>query len=638
MSIVDFEVHLDQSENIELEGKEGNELRTVNKIFPFQTKEVATVKLRNNWKLKSKFKLTMNVPDKDIQHSYIENDEIKLLNKIRTASTKLKNIPLEHLSKEEIEKDLNKINCQFVDLDYLPNDDAMVHPRYEESLKEIFDYIIHWRRPEDFCKGEAVNDTDKKEIKVFNFNDPEPNDIQQGILPDYNLASALSALAEKNNLVKRLFKSDSYSNNGIYQVKLCVAGEWMTIVIDDFFPCIPLSNPIGSRSTGNELWVLILEKALAKVLESYYSLINVSISEFFMMLTGCPTLYINIEDMLKTEGGLDGSLKKIKQFVVDKRYLTVAIAKSVDIDPNIETSTEFDDDMLTIPNFGYAILDVKDKFKNNLIVLRKVWFDSKKEEKLKKHEEEVYKRNPLLEKEGNDNLLYLTYEEFLKEFSFLSVCFTKNWEEVRIRGKFVMVKEQESLQETVLSKWYYSVQIDRPTNLIIGLHQDEDRVKENDSRKQLMDISISILKQDTNANEITHVDGIDFTLASNIQLEVSLPPGNYIILPRTTGCFFGRPYFKKNVETVPLYNYEEKKFTPIFLATIKDIFMKFDLLLNRKLSYNEFRGFWECVNSHSISEIEFESLLKKYCHYDKGITERGFIDFFEDSYLNEGEV
>lgn len=638
MSIVDFEVHLDQSENIELEGKEGNELRTVNKIFPFQTKEVATVKLKNNWKLKSKFKLTMNVPDKDIQHSYIENDEIKLMNMVRAAGSKLRNIPFDHLSKDEIETNLNSVNCQFVDLDFLPSDDAMVHPRYEESLKEIFDYVVHWRKPEDFCTGEVVNDMEKKEIKIFNYNEPEPNDIQQGILPDYNLASALSALAEKNNLVKRLFKSESYSKEGIYHVKLCVAGEWITIFIDDYFPCIPMSNPIGSRSTSNELWVLIIEKALAKVMESYYSLINVSISEFFMMLTGCPTLYINIEELLKTEGGIEGSLKKIKQFVVDKRYLTVAIAKSVDIDPNIETSTDLDDDMLTIPNFGYAILDVKDKFKNNLILLRKVWYHTKKEEKLKKHEEDIFKRNPMLEKEGSDNTLYLTYEEFLKEFSYLSVCFTKNWEEVRIRGKFILAKEQESLQETVLSKWYYTVQIDRPTNLIIGLHQDEDRIKENDSRKQLMDISLSILKQDTNANEITHVDGIDFTLASNIQLEVSLPPGNYIILPRTTGCFFGRPYFKKNMDTVPLYNYEEKKFTPIFLATIKDIFKKFDLLLNRKLSYNEFKGFWECVNNTSISEVEFGSLIKKYCNYEKGLTERGFIDFVEDSFLNEGEV
>ncbi len=33
----------------------------------------------------------------------------------------------------------------------------------------------------------------------------------------------------------------------------------------------------------------------------------------------------------------------------------------------------------------------------------------------------------------------LAYEDFLKEFNFLSVCYTKNWEEVRIRGKFVLI-------------------------------------------------------------------------------------------------------------------------------------------------------------------------------------------------------
>ena len=79
MSVVDFEVHLDQSENIELEGKpDPDELKTVNKIFPFETKEVARVILKNNWKLKSKFKLTMNVPDKDVQYSYVESDEKKI--------------------------------------------------------------------------------------------------------------------------------------------------------------------------------------------------------------------------------------------------------------------------------------------------------------------------------------------------------------------------------------------------------------------------------------------------------------------------------------------------------------------------------------------------------------------------------
>jgi hypothetical protein len=59
MSVVDFEVHLDQSDNIELENKIDNKLKTINKILHFETKEVAKVILKNNWKLKSKFKLTM---------------------------------------------------------------------------------------------------------------------------------------------------------------------------------------------------------------------------------------------------------------------------------------------------------------------------------------------------------------------------------------------------------------------------------------------------------------------------------------------------------------------------------------------------------------------------------------------------
>ena len=48
MSVVDFEVELDQSENIELENKIDNELKTKNRILPFETKEVEKVILKNN--------------------------------------------------------------------------------------------------------------------------------------------------------------------------------------------------------------------------------------------------------------------------------------------------------------------------------------------------------------------------------------------------------------------------------------------------------------------------------------------------------------------------------------------------------------------------------------------------------------
>lgn len=82
------------------------------------------------------------------------------------------------------------------------------------------------------------------------------------MLTDNHLASTLSALAERYNLVKRLFKNESYSKYGFCQVKLCIKGEWLTLTIDDYFPCVPRSNPLVSRSPGNELWVLILEKVV----------------------------------------------------------------------------------------------------------------------------------------------------------------------------------------------------------------------------------------------------------------------------------------------------------------------------------------------------------------------------------------
>eukprot|EP00340_Litonotus_pictus_P004981 CAMPEP_0170517410 /NCGR_PEP_ID=MMETSP0209-20121228/3415_1 /TAXON_ID=665100 ORGANISM="Litonotus pictus, Strain P1" /NCGR_SAMPLE_ID=MMETSP0209 /ASSEMBLY_ACC=CAM_ASM_000301 /LENGTH=788 /DNA_ID=CAMNT_0010802657 /DNA_START=138 /DNA_END=2504 /DNA_ORIENTATION=+ len=634
MSIVDFEVHLDQSENIQLENQiNENEMKTVNKVLPFETKEVARVILKQGWKLKSKFKLTMNVPDKDMQYNYIEQDEINIRNLEEAFRKYYDNLPLEIMSKDEIENELNVQKINFLDLDFLPNDDTIVNPRYGENMKDIFDYVIHWRRPHEFCLGDNINEDENKEIQIFNYQDVEPNDIQQGILPDNHLASSLSALAEKGNLIKRLFKTDKYSSFGVYQVKLCINGEWNTITIDDYFPCIPKNNPLVSRSPGNEIWVLILEKAIAKVYESYYSLIHINISDFFLLLTGCPSFHLNLEDLIKNDG-YDQCMKRLKSFVNDKKYLVVALSRQSENDQN---EGEEDDDMLTIGNYGYTLLDVKNMQSDNLVFLRKIWFDQKKEEKIRMYEEQLKKQYPKIE--SNEGQLILNYEDFLKEFQSVTVCYTKNWEEVRIRGKFVAVNEQDSKSETILSKWYYSITVEKQTTVIISLHQDEDRMKDQDSKKQIMDISISILKQDTNLNEITHIESLDFTIAPNAQLEINLPPGNFIILPRTTGCFFGRPYEKMSDETVAeLYNYEANQPSPIFISTIKDIFKKFDMLLNRELKFSEFKGFWECITNNPISKEEFdEGILGKFTSSSEGITEKGFISFFVENLLTGGE-
>jgi calpain-15 len=406
MSVVDFEVHLDQSENIELAGKSPtDELKTVNRIEPFQRVEVARVILKNNWKLKSKFKLTLNIPDKDTQMECIREDKKSLDDEIRRNFHILNKIPTEILTKEEIEAILEREKIKFVDLDFLPNDDAMVNSIYGENLKDLFEYVVHWRRPEDFILSENP-EVELAEIKVFNEFEPDPNDIQQGILPDNHLVSALSALAEKCNLIKRLFKSEYYSKYGFYQVKLCINGEWVTICVDDLFPCIPKSNPLVSRSPGSELWVLILEKALAKIYESYYTLVTINISEYLMLLSGCPTVYLDLREMVKFEGA-ESLLKKIKQFVVDRKYLSVAISKNENEYNNNEMNID-DDESLTVPNFGYTILDVRTKYKDDIIILRKVWYDQKKEEKIKKYEEELIRNNPSHKSDMNEGTFILS--------------------------------------------------------------------------------------------------------------------------------------------------------------------------------------------------------------------------------------
>ena len=49
-----------------------------NSIMAFETKVVAKVILKDNWKSKSKFKLTIGIPDKSIQSKYIEKNVLNL--------------------------------------------------------------------------------------------------------------------------------------------------------------------------------------------------------------------------------------------------------------------------------------------------------------------------------------------------------------------------------------------------------------------------------------------------------------------------------------------------------------------------------------------------------------------------------
>jgi calpain-15 len=117
----------------------------------------------------------------------------------------------------------------------------------------------------------------------------------------------------------------------------------------------------------------------------------------------------------------------------------------------------------------------------------------------------------------------------------------RNWDEVRIKGKFVKVQDIEDANiEVVMSKWYYSLDLYEKTNIVIGVHQEDERIKGVSEKRPFLDIGLSVFKRNENSN-LDVVQMLHSRVDRQIEIECELPPGQYIILPRTSGLTLRRP-------------------------------------------------------------------------------------------------
>lgn len=84
----------------------------------------------------------------------------------------------------------------------------------------------------------------------------------------------------------------------MYAVQFEINGEAKTVVVDDYFPYDEERNrwAFSQPSKGNEIWVLILEKAWAKVFGSYTIIEAGDPGEAMAPLTACPTRTVVLSD------------------------------------------------------------------------------------------------------------------------------------------------------------------------------------------------------------------------------------------------------------------------------------------------------------------------------------------------------
>lgn len=76
-------------------------------------------------------------------------------------------------------------------------------------------------------------------------------------------------------------------------------------------------------------------------------------------------------------------------------------------------------------------------------------------------------------------------------------------------------------------------------------------------------------------------------------MELILEAGQYLVVPRTTGCALKRPEGAEQ-EQVNLID-SKGEMNILFESTISDIFNKFDLVVNNTIDFKEFKGFTEII-------------------------------------------
>jgi len=136
------------------------------------------------------------------------------------------------------------------------------------------------------------------------FDSISPCGILQGTLGDCWLLASIAALAEFPAYLPTLFGGAGHRADGRYEVSLynAVSGAWETIVIDDRVPSrSSASGPTAlfAKPHNNELYVILIEKAFAKLAGSYSRLRGGCSLRAWLAMTGSREL----EMWKRHEGG-----------------------------------------------------------------------------------------------------------------------------------------------------------------------------------------------------------------------------------------------------------------------------------------------------------------------------------------------
>jgi calpain-15 len=622
-NVLDITIDFSNSRNLHIEG----ETTMIKKALlqPFTKSIIARLVLEKGWNLKTKFKFTLLLPSIEVQRQQLAI-VLENLRKDIDRTKPLKEIDTVNIPDVDIFDFLKNKGWYFIDHDFLPDYSSIGFSEFD--IIDKYECIVHWRRLKYIVlKAESV----EKEIAVpYMFREKiNPVDIKQGKLNNFWILSAFAALAEQPRLIERLFYTKKPNKFGLFKIKLCRMSKWKAFTVDDFFPCFPMGEPIFScNQNKEEMWVMILEKAFAKMFGGYSKLVLGDVRDALIDMTGCPsfTETLNDEKML-SNSEKDQLWNEIKESL-SKKYIVVSGTKMF----KAETSNTG-----LIKEHAYSILRVADVEGHKIINLRNPWglFDWEGEWSVNSplwKETIVNEVKPNLS--GEDNAFWMSWRNFLENFETVTTCKTTGWHELRVKGKFVTtIDENNDKFMHFCSRWYYQIELKHSSNVIIGLHQEDERYSGVKETRPYIDLGVLIA---------TYKDGIyrfvanlDTDMKRQNYLEINLEPGLYYVIPRSLGVCLHFP----NPQGIDIYDFS--RYNPIVVSAIRDIFEKYDINSSEFLSYKELRVFYNFLEK-TLTEEDYIAIVEKFGKRDvrtgelEGLSETGFINLFFFVIENKG--
>lgn len=196
-----------------------------------------------------------------------------------------------------INQDQTPLKFTYHDLDVESLRDAagkFTDPDFPHNVNSIgpkpYDVEVEWKRASDFLAPG---------FKIFD-GKIEAIDIKQGRLGDCYFLSSLCSSSGQPQIIERLIETTKANQEGCYAIWLFIDGLWKCVVVDDGFPT-HANTPIFSQNNGPELWVMLFEKAYAKVFGSYQGIESGLTGIALNSLTGAPYEFSNRDSKTPAE-------------------------------------------------------------------------------------------------------------------------------------------------------------------------------------------------------------------------------------------------------------------------------------------------------------------------------------------------